>query len=396
MQEEPQLFSIPLFQLAFRPFFLLGALFALTAMVIWLGTLNGWWALGMYGGSFFWHMHEMLFGFVAVIVVGFLLTAVQNWTGRRGVNGLSLAILVAIWLVARIGFLVVQAPSIWLAIVDISFLVVSAVFLAMPLVAVRQWRNLIFVPILGLFALADGMMHVGIINGDHALVVSGTQGALGLICVLMITMAGRVIPIFTANGTGTARVTSLAWLEWTSIGSVWLLMIVLFLGLDTRLPKEAMFGLLAFAALVNFIRWFRWRWWITFGVALLWTLHLAYLFIIAGFVALALAYAGFPLLPSVAWHLITVGGMGGLILAMISRVSLGHTGRPIVASGWMVPAFVCVFVAALTRTLLVIWMPGHYQFWLDLSGLLWIAAFGSFVGLYAALLLRRRADNKPG
>lgn len=396
VQDDTEELDIALLQLAFRPFFLLGALFSLLAMAAWLATLNGWWNEELYGGGFFWHVHEMLFGFVAAILVGFLLTAVQNWTGQRSVNGLPLAILVSLWLVARIGFMVVHRPSIWLASVDISFLVVAAALLAIPIVAVRQWRNLFFVPLLGLLALANGMMQLGLLNDDHRLVVDGAQGALGIVCVLMVTIGGRVIPAFTASGTRTPRVAPVPWLEWSALGAVWLLAALLMTGMAQQLPKVAMFVLLMFAATANLIRWFRWRFWVSLRLVLLWTLHLAYLFIIAGFAALAVSYLDPRLPAAIAWHLVTVGGMGGLILSMISRVSLGHTGRPITASGWMLPAYVCVFAAAIARTLLVEWFPGRYPLWLDIAGALWILAFAGYLACYAFVLVSPRVDGRRG
>ncbi|HKI73490.1 MAG TPA: NnrS family protein [Pseudomonadales bacterium] len=389
-------FNLPLFRLAFRPFFLFGATFAVIAMAAWIATLNGWWNVSLYGGPFFWHVHEMLFGFVAAIVVGFLLTAVRNWTSEDSVSGLSLAILVLVWAVPRVGFLVVRDMSVVLAAIDISFMLVAAVLLAIPILAVRQWRNLFFVPILVLFAAANAMMHVGQINQDHRLVVEGAHGALGLICVLMVTMGGRIIPSFTANGTRTPRVEGLAWLDTLALGSVWVLVIVLMGGLEERLPGWIMAGLFGLAALANFFRWVRWRFWITMNVVLLWTLHFAYFFIIAGFATLAASSAGAAIPASAAWHLVTVGGMGGLILSMVSRVSLGHTGRDIIAMRGMIPAYVCVSLAAMVRSVCVILRPGDYLLWINTSGALWIVAFGSFALCYVAVLTRARVDDPQG
>lgn len=388
--------DVPLFGLAFRPFFLFGALFSVVAMAAWVSILNGWWDKDLYGGRFFWHVHEMLFGFVVAIVVGFLLTAVQNWTGIRSLHGFPLAVIFLLWLAARIGFFFVSTGSVWLATVDISFLLVVAVFLGIPIVRVRQWRNLFFVPVLALFAIANGMMHLGVLNQDHGLVLQGTRGALFLVCVLMVTVGGRVIPGFTANGTGTRRVESVPILEILAPGSVWLLMLVFLLGLDNYLNNVLLSILLALAAVANLLRWVRWRFWITFRVPLVWTLHLAYFFINAGFAALAVSYVVPGVASSVAWHLTTVGGMGGLILSMISRVSLGHTGRMIIAPGWMVPAFLCVFVAAVLRGVFVAGLSEYYLIWVTASGILWIMGFSVFVVGYFSILSQPRVDKRPG
>lgn len=391
-QDDMAVFDIPLFQLAFRPFFLFGAGFASLAMIVWLAKLNGWWTISLYGGGFFWHVHEMLFGFVAAIVVGFLLTAVQAWTGQRSINGASLAILFALWIVARFGFLLVREPTIWLAAIDIGFLISAAVFLAIPIIKVKQWRNLFFVPILGLFALADAMMNLGVLNQNHRLEVAGAQGALGLICVLIVVVGGRVIPAFTASGTATQKVEARPWLDRFALGSVWLFMLMMLTGADRILPQDWKCALLVLAFTANLIRWVRWRFWITFSVPLLWTLHLAYLFIVLGFAALAVSFVNAGFAASIAWHLITIGGMGGLILSMISRVSLGHTGRPIIARRWMLPAYGGVFAAAVIRTAMVSWFPGKYELWLNLAGILWTLSFASFVACYAAFLFGPRAD----
>ncbi|MEX2488591.1 MAG: NnrS family protein [Pseudomonadales bacterium] len=392
MQEE----DVPLFGLAFRPFFLFGTLFSVVAMATWVSIVNGWWDKDLYGGSFFWHVHEMLFGFVAAIIVGFLLTAAQNWTGMRTLHGFPLAIISILWLTARVGFFFMDTGSIWLATIDISFLLVVAVFLGAPIVKVRQWRNLFFVPVLILFSVANGMMHLGALNQDHALVLQGTRGALFLVCVLMVTVGGRVIPGFTANGTGTQGVAPIPGIEIMALGSVWLLMFVFLLGLDSYLTNLTLSALLILAAASNLARWVRWRFWITFRVPLVWTLHIAYFFIVAGFTALAVSYLIVSVAPSVAWHLITVGGMGGLILSMVSRVSLGHTGRMIVAPRWMVPAFICIFIAAVLRGVFPATVAEYYVIWVTASGLLWIAAFSVFVIGYFSILSQPRVDGRPG
>ncbi|MBD3646609.1 MAG: NnrS family protein [Pseudomonadales bacterium] len=387
--------DIPLFRLAFRPFFLFGTLFTVAAMMIWLATLNGWWQKDLYGGGFFWHVHEMIFGFVVAIIVGFLLTAVQNWTGVHSISGIPLAILFFLWLGGRLGFLVIDTGNLWLATLDISFLLVAAVFLAIPILSVRQWRNLFFVPVLLLFVIANAMMHLGVLNQDHDLVIQGTRTALFLVCVLMVTIGGRVIPFFTANATGAARATPIMIVEWVSLGAVWLLMIVFLLGLNELIDDLLIAGLLLVAAIFNLIRLLRWKFQVTLNNPMLWTLHLAYLFIVAGLAVLAASFAG-VIVPSIGWHVLTVGGMGGLILSMVSRVSLGHTGRKILAPGWLPPAFVCVFAAALVRSLLVWGLGGYYMVWITLSGVLWIVAFGIFVVGYFSVLTRPRPDNRPG
>jgi uncharacterized protein involved in response to NO len=381
---------------SFRPFFLFGAIYSVLLVGVWLLTIHGVLSKGLYGGDYFWHTHEMLFGFVAAIIVGFLLTALQNWTGIRGINGWTLGLLFLTWLVSRIGFLIIEEVNIWMAVIDISFLIMAAVLLAIPVIKVKQWRNLFFVPILITFCICNTMMHVGVINQNHTLITQAVQSSLLLVTLLMSVIGGRVIPFFTANGTKTPRVTNVQIIEYLSLGSVLLLMLIFLLSINKLLPDKAIAALFTFAAISQLIRWFRWRFWITFKVPLLWSLHVAYLFIIIAFFVISMNFWGIDILLSIGWHLLTIGGIGALILSMIARVSLGHTGRKLIAPRWMFPAFIFIFISAITRTLLVIILPTYYLFFITISGISWILAFIIFVIGYFNILTQPRIDKKPG
>lgn len=393
----PNSSKVPLLRLAFRPFFLFGAMYSAFAIAIWVLVFRGQLTLDLYGGAVFWHTHEMLFGFIAAIVVGFLLTAVQNWTGIKSVSGFPLFVLLILWLTARIGFLLGDTFSgFLLAVIDISFLLIATIFLAVPLIKVKQTRNLFFVPLLLVFAFINGMMHVAHINHSHSLVIQATQSGLMLIALLIVVIGGRVIPFFTANGTQTQRVAAIIWLERLALGNCWLLFLGFLSGMVYRLPKEVVAILFVSAAILNLVRWWRWRFWITLNVSLLWTLHLAYLFVLVSFLFLALSWAFNFIAASIGWHMLTVGGMGAMILSMISRVSLGHTGRAIVGPKWMFPAFVIIFIAAFLRTMAVVLLPQHYLTLISISGLLWVLAFLIFVLGYFLVLTKARVDGKPG
>ena len=193
----------PLFRLAFRPFFLGGALFSVVSLLLWGGSLFYGARFTPYGGIVWWHMHEMLFGFTLAIIAGFLLTAVQTWTGIKSIKGVPLAALCLLWLAARIMLLFSDAVNPWLAaVVDLSFPLITAGLMASYVLRKRMWRNLVFTPVLLLMAFASGMMHWGVISQNYALAYQGAYGGVYLIALLMVILGGRVIPFFTANRMG--------------------------------------------------------------------------------------------------------------------------------------------------------------------------------------------------
>ncbi|MEH6587019.1 MAG: NnrS family protein [Halioglobus sp.] len=383
-----------LFRLAFRPFFLLGALFSVISILLWAGMFSGLVAVSPFGGALWWHSHEMLFGFVVAIIVGFLLTAVQTWTGSAGIRGWQLSGLVLLWLSARVGlFYPAGLPGWAVTALDLSFLPVAAVVLATPILRIRQWRNSVFVPILLAMTVANAMFHAAVYRGDP-----GLQGMAGnfmvmLVVLLMTVVAGRVVPMFTANGTGTERVPSLVWLERLS-PALMLLAIPAGMSIDV-MPDGLAAGLLLLAAGCQGFRVLRWRTWVTLSTPLVWTLHLSYWSIAIGLALLAVAQVTDLLSHSQALHALTVGAIGMMILAMISRVSLGHTGRPLVVGPVMVFAYVALALAALLRVGGPVWLQ-DYRAVVVGTAALWAMAYGLFVIVYLPILARPRPDGRPG
>lgn len=386
----------PLLGQAFRPLFLLAALFSSVAMLLWGLTWQGviWFEVQQ---SVFWHSHEMLFGFAAAVIAGFLLTAVQNWTGRRATHGLPLLLLVLVWFAGRILMALGDRIFWWLtALVDMAFLPLVAWFFWQLLWAVRQQRNYFFVPVLLLMSLANGAMHWGHAN-DYAGVVLWGSHAASLMVVLFITIVGgRIMPMFTANGTMTPKVESIPWLERTSLGGMWLVVVIFMSTLDRYFPASMLAGLLMLTAALQALRAARWRIHVTWGVPLLWSLHLAYWCVPLGLLLLALHYLGLPITFSTALHGLTAGAIGGMILAMIARVSLGHSGRRLEPHPFMSAGFVLLLLAALIRTLGVWLFPTISLLLYSLSAFLWAAAFALFVFLYARILMTPRPDGRPG
>jgi len=387
----------PLLRLGFRPFFLSGAIFSVVAITLWLLMYKGTVNFSPLGSPYWWHIHEMVFGFGCAIIAGFLLTAVQNWTGARGAQGKTLLALFLLWLAGRI---VVLFPDLLgsniSSLIDLAFLPAVAFILAKPIIAVKQYRNLFFVPLLALFTLANLEMHLATYYPETFSITFAGYAGVMLITFLMSVMAGRVAPMFTANGTQTPKATPLPWLDKVTNGSLAIAMLSLLLEPVVGF-SELFFGtLLIIAGLFQTMRWLRWRPWITLSVPLLWSIHGAMKFICFGLVVLGLSYL-VPDVPSNhVWHLLTIGGMGGLILAMISRVSLGHTGRPLSPPKSMTFAYILISLAALIRTFGPWGLPDKTLLFIDISGAFWIAAFMIFVIGYAPMLTKARKDGRPG
>jgi uncharacterized protein involved in response to NO len=387
----------PLLRLGFRPFFLSGAIFSIVAIILWLLMYKGAINLSPLGGGYWWHIHEMIFGFGCAIIAGFLLTAIQNWTGVRGAQGNTLLILFLLWLSGRIALLMPNIFSdVLVTIIDLSFLPIVAYVLARPLIATKQYKNLFFVPLLLLFTLANLEMHLAIYFPQTFTITYAGYAGVMLITLLMSVMAGRVAPMFTANGTKTAKATPLPWLDKVTNGSLAIAMFSLIVQPIIGFSQQIFGIILIIAGIFQTMRWLRWRPWITLGVPLLWSFHFAIKFIAYGLIILGASYLT-PEIPSNhMWHLLTVGGMGGLILAMISRVSLGHTGRPLSPPKAMTAAYIFITLAAIMRAFGPWALPEKSGLFIDISGTFWLFAFGIFVITYAPMLMSGRKDGRPG
>ncbi len=395
-EQQKELTMLPLLRLGFRPFFLIGSLFAVLAIVLWVLTLKGALAFQPLNGSLWWHGHEMLFGFASAIVAGFLLTAVQTWTGIRSVKGLSLLALVAVWITARVLLLI--NPANWMLltlIIDVAFLPLVAFFVGARVLKVKQYRNVVFIPVLLLMSLMNLFTYLPGLGFEPVWMSRGMYGMTLLVTFLVAFIGGRVIPMFTANGTRTQKVLPIKWLEWSCLVSLVVLFVLMVTGV-TRLESKLVAGVCFVAALLHFIRQLRWRPWVTLKVPLVWSLHLTILFIPIGLLLMGMHFLNGLTTLSVAIHSLTVGAIGGMILAMISRVSLGHTGRALQV-GWLMSfAFIAIIFSALTRSLAIaIWPQFVIQFWL-VSGILWCLAFAGFVWKYLPVLSAPRIDGRTG
>ena len=389
--------TAPLWQLGFRAFFLGGAVFSVITLSLWLLLYRGVINIQPLGGGYWWHIHEVIFGFGCAIIAGFLLTAVQTWTGQSGLQGKKLSALFSLWLLARIALIFPDLLGATLTtLIDLAFLPAVALVLAKPILAVKQYRNLFFVPLLLILTLANTQMHASIYYPNAiSAQYSGYAGVM-LITLFISVMAGRVVPMFTANGTKTAKVLALPWLDKITNGSIALITILLLLHPVISINNIYIGIMFIFAGTFQAIRWLRWRPWITFTVPLLWSLHLGIKALAFGLILLGLSYL-FPEIPTNhSWHLLTIGGIGGIILAMISRVSLGHTGRALQAPKLMSLAFSALVIASILRSFGPWLMPEKTLLFIDISGLLWIVSFTLFVIFYGPMLLKPRVDGRPG
>lgn len=377
----------------FRPFFLAGALWAAIAVAIWLPMLSGHLALPTAFAPLDWHVHELVYGYVPAIIAGFLLTAVPNWTGRLPVLGTPLLLLFLIWAAGRAAILV----SGWIgagvaAGIDLAFLAALGSVIGREIVAGNNTRNLKVLAVVGLLFAGNLAFHIeaayGIGQGH------GTRIGIGAIILLIMLIGGRIIPSFTRNwlarrGPGRLptpfnRFDVLAVSGGAAALACWI-----------ALPDHGATAALALAAgLLNLVRLARWAGYRTANEPLVLVLHVAYLFVPLGFLLLALGTAAPHLiLPSGALHSWTAGAIGLMTLAVMTRASLGHTGRALTATTPIQLIYLAALAAAAGRIVAATGFARDAL--LHVSATAWVLAFAGFVIVYAPLLLKRTTPPVP-
>jgi uncharacterized protein involved in response to NO len=377
-----------LWQLGFRPFYLLAGAFAALSVPLWTLQFAGWLPAPTLAGAL-WHAHEMLFGFALAVVVGFLFTAGRNWSGRPTPSGRLLMALVLLWLAGRV---LVLTPFAWAAaLVNVAFPLAAAVGLGKALIEARNRRNYFFIGLLVLLALAQFGVHasqLGLVGLPGAL---GVRIGLDMLLFIMAVMGGRVIPMFTNNGVPGAAARRLTALEWLALGSLLGLAAADAAGLHGA-PLAALLGLCAAAHLLRLAYWQPWR---TLRTPLVWVLHAAYLWIVLHLGLRGAAELGW-VAPSLAVHALTVGGVGGLTLGMMTRTARGHTARPLRADGVDTACYLAIQAAAVARVLWPLLAPASTLAAVTVSAALWSAGFALFTLRYWPVLTRARLDGKPG
>lgn len=380
----------------FRPFFLLGGLWALLAMLAWLAMLAGHLALPTAFDPVSWHAHEFLFGYLGAVVAGFLLTAVPNWTGRLPLVGWPLAGLVALWLAGRLAVaLSAWLPWLLVATADLAFPLVLALLIGREIVAGRNWRNLLVLAMLVVFALGNALFHLEAARGEYAAAGVGLRVGLAAALLMIAVIGGRIVPSFTRNWLVKRQSARLPSPPMQGFDKAALLVLLAALLLWILLPAHPLAGAaLLLAGLLHLARLLRWAGHLTLPEPLLAVLHLGYAFLPLG----ALAEGARILLPDcpglqAAQHLWMAGAIGLMTLAVMTRATLGHTGQELRAGAGTVAIFAAITAAALLRLAAGL-LPAHHSLLLTLAGAAWIAAFAGFALLYGPLLLRRQ--RQPG
>ena len=376
-----------IFHYGFRPFFLLGALSAAITVPAWLAMLLAGVAPAGPFDAMQWHAHEMVFGYLSAIVAGFVLTAVPNWTGRLPLSGVPLAGLVALWLAGRIATGLLAQPVL-AAIVDVSFLLVLAASVWREIVAGGNWRNAPVALMLSFLGFANLLHHLEAAGfGDPGFAF---RLALGALIVLIALIGGRIVPSFTRNWLARKEGQALP----ASFGRLdKLALIVTMLATIAWLFQphhEVTASVLIVSGLLLVVRLSRWCPLATVREPIVAILHLGY-----GWLALSLVLMGTAIVwpaavaPGAALHALTAGAVGTMTLAVMTRASLGHTGREIVADGWTLAIYLAVTAGALVRVGAGL-VPAFYLPLLAAGGLIWSLAFVLFVIRYGPILMRPR------
>jgi len=378
-------------QKGFRPFFLLGGMLGAGLVPWWAHTYDQ--AVSQEPGlaGVPWHGHEMIFGFTAAIIAGFLLTAVENWTGRTTARGPLLAVLVALWCLGRlVGFGGVTASVAGLA--ELSFLPALTVVVGLPLILANSRRNYLLLASLPALWLCDVHHHL---QSSGLLPSSSLRTdlvAVDLIVLILVIITARIVPLFTRNALDDERIRSHPGFDIAAIlGIVAVSIVEVFASSGYIMAVAA--GAAGCLVLARSLHWGAWR---TVGRPILWVLHLGHAWIGVGLLLKAASAASLGVPPSAATHALTAGAIGTLTLGMMARVTRGHTGRPLHVTPLITTAFVVMTIGAVTRVLGPWFRPDLTRSTLIVSASCWSLAFILYVVGNARFLVTPRADGKPG
>jgi uncharacterized protein involved in response to NO len=377
-----------LFNLGFRPFYLLASLFAAMSMLLWIAEYSGYLSQG-YIRDPVWHAHEMLFGFVLAVVTGFLFTAVRNWTALPTPTGALLAAFALLWLAGRISTLL-PFPLL-AAVLNAAFPLAVAAALAVPLVRSANRRNYFFVALLTLIATIIVAVHAAQLGLVRWPARAGLQVGLDVVLFIIAVIAGRVVPMFTNNAIAGAAAARNPWIERIALAGVLALLVADAL----RIEGGALATLALGVAALHMARLYFWHPMRTRAVPLVWILHAAYAWIIVHLLLRALAAQGYVAQPF-AIHALTIGAIGGMTIGMMTRTARGHCGRPLIADRVDVACYALIMAAAIVRVVGGIAFPELLRATVILSGLCWSLGFALYAIRYAPMLVAPRIDGKPG
>ncbi|MGV3742270.1 MAG: NnrS family protein [Burkholderiaceae bacterium] len=384
----PQSDIPPLLRLGFRPFYLLAAAFAFISVPVWLAKYYGH-ASVLSRVNLNWHIHEMVFGFAIAVIIGFLYTAGRNWTGLWTPRRKMLAGLAGLWIAGRLAMLFADP---WLAaIIDISFLPLATWLLYGVLKKSANKRNMVMVALLSLLTLTNILFHAANLGWAGVSSIHAIHVAILIIVVLEAVIGGRVIPMFTANAVPHAHPVINVRRDKVIAGFT----IAACAAWAFGLPAPMTASLALAAAVSQTTRLIAWQPLCTVRNPLLWILHLSYAWIPLGFVLLALSTFGI-VSTSAGIHALAIGAMAGMIIGMITRTALGHTGRPLRAGHSETWMYVLVQVGAVTRLAANFSHAELRDAALMISAACWASAFLLYVAVYAPYLLAARVDGKEG
>jgi len=383
-----------LFNLGFRPFFMGASLFAIISIGFWLRFNQGFFPLTLSSLSpFQWHAHEMIFGYSLAVIVGFLFTAVKNWTGQQTPHGLPLVALFSLWLIARVLWLYNANAIFFAAIFDLLFILLSMIAIAKPIIITKKWRQLAILSKLVLLGTANLVFYLSALGYIENQVHLSIYAGLYLVIGLILTIGRRIIPLFVQSGVNeTVTLFNAKWLDISSL-FCFLTFFISVLFFNTPLVPQVAAGLMVIITTVRIVGWY------TPGVwksPLLWSFYIALFFIDIGFMLFALS-GPLEISPFLSTHAFAVGGIGVITMGMMARVSIGHTGRNLKKPpARLFYALLLLTLAAVVRVLIPAFTDNAYFVWVNISGVLWLLSFTLFCSAFIPIWTQPRIDNKYG
>jgi len=372
---------------AFRPFFMAAGLWATLAVPFWLLSFAGILLLPDSFDAMLWHQHEMLYGFAGAAMAGFILTAIPNWTGRAPVAGWRLGGLAALWLAGRIGFFTAGSIGpLATAVLDLAFLTTLALIILNELVSGKNWRNLPVLVLISFFTLGNWLVHLDLVGATQTAEL-GLRLSTFVLAILVAVIGGRIVPAFTRNWLVQSGAVALP-APMGRFDTVALAVLIVFVVAQVVMPDNNLTPVLALiAGALHLLRLARWKGWAIKSEPLMWVLHLGYAWLGVALILIGLSGLMDGIPAAVAVHALTAGAFGTMIPAVMTRASLGHTGRELRASFGITAVFLLITTAAILRVFAPLLadfsMPAIW-----LAGLCWTLGYGLFSVLFFPVFTR--------
>ena len=382
----------PILQNSFRPFFIVAGIWATLTVPFWILNYFGIFTVADNFDILLWHQHEMLYGFIAAAITGFILTAIPNWTGRLPIKNKPLGFLVFLWIVGRIGFLTITIFDVKVtALMDLPFLIVLVLVILREIVSGKNWRNLPVIILISLFTLGNILVHLQLLDVIESAEL-GIRLSIFVLSILLALIGGRIVPSFTRN-----------WLSQNQVNrfpsgagifdKVCLVSLVVFVIAQIITPYHQLTSLLALlAGLLQGIRLIRWKVWLTLSEPLIWILHVGYMWLSVALVLIGLAGLTDFVPYTSSYHALTIGAFSTMILGVMTRVSLGHTGRTLKATFGTTTIYVFITIASVLRVS-ESFLNDSRNLILSFSGIFWTLSFALFVFIYFPILTQPRKSN---